>query len=246
MIKAAAAEDGKAVSTWRAEAAIEKARAAARRGAGRTAAPELGTDYGSEHGPSPRPPGSAPASSSPTPGCPGPDTRRALPSLFTARSVLSRTVPRRPGYRGQQSSLQQRPRPAGAGAPGGQAAGLIAVQGPQDGPAGVAPGARARAHGMTGPSGYRRSRAGGLHQRHRARRARDGPRSPGRAEAGPRRRPDRRTRTRPFAASIAQLAPVRHAGFGRHPAPPGAAFTRACRRPYSTASGRVTSRRWDL
>jgi hypothetical protein len=53
IIKAAAAEDGKPVSTWLAEAATEKARAAARQAVGRAAARELVTDYESEHGPLP-------------------------------------------------------------------------------------------------------------------------------------------------------------------------------------------------
>ena len=49
-IKAAAAEEGKPVSTWLAEAATEKARAAAQHAAGRAAARELVTEYESEHG----------------------------------------------------------------------------------------------------------------------------------------------------------------------------------------------------
>lgn len=52
-IKAAAAEEGKPVSTWLAEAAAEKARAAALNAAGRAAARELVADYESEHGPLP-------------------------------------------------------------------------------------------------------------------------------------------------------------------------------------------------
>ena len=52
-IKAAAAEEGKPVSAWLAEAATEKARAAARQAAGRAAARELVADYESEHGPLP-------------------------------------------------------------------------------------------------------------------------------------------------------------------------------------------------
>jgi hypothetical protein len=48
-IKAAAAQEGKPVSTWLAEAATEKARAAA----GRAAARELVTEYETEHGPLP-------------------------------------------------------------------------------------------------------------------------------------------------------------------------------------------------
>jgi cytosine/adenosine deaminase-related metal-dependent hydrolase len=52
-IKAAAAEEGKPVSTWLAEAATEKARAAALHAAGRAAARELVTEYESEHGPLP-------------------------------------------------------------------------------------------------------------------------------------------------------------------------------------------------
>jgi hypothetical protein len=52
-IKAAAADEGKPVSTWLAEAAIEKASAAARHAAGRAAARELVTEYESEHGPLP-------------------------------------------------------------------------------------------------------------------------------------------------------------------------------------------------
>jgi hypothetical protein len=52
-IKAAAAEEGKPVSAWLAEAATEKARAAARHTAGRAAARELVAEYESEHGPLP-------------------------------------------------------------------------------------------------------------------------------------------------------------------------------------------------
>jgi uncharacterized protein (DUF1778 family) len=49
-IKAAAAEEGKPVSAWLAEAATEKAQAAARQAAGRAAARELVAEYESEHG----------------------------------------------------------------------------------------------------------------------------------------------------------------------------------------------------
>jgi hypothetical protein len=52
-IKAAAAGEGKPVSTWLAEAATEKARAAALHTAGRAAASELIADYEQEHGPLP-------------------------------------------------------------------------------------------------------------------------------------------------------------------------------------------------
>jgi hypothetical protein len=52
-IKAAAAEEGKPVSAWLAEAAIEKAHAAALYAAGRAAARELVAEYESEHGPLP-------------------------------------------------------------------------------------------------------------------------------------------------------------------------------------------------
>ncbi len=52
-IKAAAAEEGKPVSAWLAEAATEKARAAALQAAGRTAARELVAEYEHEHGPLP-------------------------------------------------------------------------------------------------------------------------------------------------------------------------------------------------
>ncbi len=52
-IKAAAAEEGKPVSTWLAEAATEKAHAAALRATGRDAARELIADYEKEHGPLP-------------------------------------------------------------------------------------------------------------------------------------------------------------------------------------------------
>ncbi len=52
-IKAAAADEGKPVSAWLAEAATEKARAAARQAAGRTAARELIADYENDHGPLP-------------------------------------------------------------------------------------------------------------------------------------------------------------------------------------------------
>ncbi|RAY15896.1 hypothetical protein DPM19_09070 [Actinomadura craniellae] len=49
-IKAAAAEEGKPVSAWLAEAAVEKARIAALHAAGRAAARELVAEYESEHG----------------------------------------------------------------------------------------------------------------------------------------------------------------------------------------------------
>ena len=52
-IKAAAAEEGKPVSAWLAEAATEKARAAAQHAAGRGAARELVAEYEAEHGPLP-------------------------------------------------------------------------------------------------------------------------------------------------------------------------------------------------
>jgi hypothetical protein len=52
-IKAAAAAEGKPVSAWLAEAATEKARAAARHAAGRAGARELVAEYESEHGPLP-------------------------------------------------------------------------------------------------------------------------------------------------------------------------------------------------
>jgi hypothetical protein len=52
-IKAAAAEEGKPVSAWLAEAATEKARAAAQHAAGRAAARELVAEYEAEHGPLP-------------------------------------------------------------------------------------------------------------------------------------------------------------------------------------------------
>jgi hypothetical protein len=52
-IKAAAAQEGKPVSTWLAEAATEKAQAAARHAASRAAARELVAEYESEHGPLP-------------------------------------------------------------------------------------------------------------------------------------------------------------------------------------------------
>ena len=52
-IKAAAAEEGKPVSAWLAEAATEKAHAAASQAAGRTAARELVAEYEREHGPLP-------------------------------------------------------------------------------------------------------------------------------------------------------------------------------------------------
>src|SRR5260370_29756734 len=58
-IKAAAAGEGKPVSTWLAEAATEKARAAALQAAGRAAARGLIAEYEKEHGPLPaasRPP----------------------------------------------------------------------------------------------------------------------------------------------------------------------------------------------
>lgn len=49
-IKAAAAEEGKPVSAWLAEAAVEKAHLAALHAAGRAAARELVAEYESEHG----------------------------------------------------------------------------------------------------------------------------------------------------------------------------------------------------
>ena len=52
-IKAAAADEGKPVSAWLAEAATEKARAAALHAAGRAAARELIADYENENGPLP-------------------------------------------------------------------------------------------------------------------------------------------------------------------------------------------------
>ena len=52
-IKAAAAGEGKPVSAWLAEAATEKARAAALHAAGRAAARELIADYEQQHGPLP-------------------------------------------------------------------------------------------------------------------------------------------------------------------------------------------------
>ncbi len=52
-IKAAAADEGKPVSAWLAEAATEKARATVRHAAGRAAARELIAEYEQEHGPLP-------------------------------------------------------------------------------------------------------------------------------------------------------------------------------------------------
>ncbi|TDD89295.1 hypothetical protein E1293_04990 [Actinomadura darangshiensis] len=49
-IKAAAADEGKPVSTWLAEAAVEKARLAALHDEGRKAAQELVAEYEREHG----------------------------------------------------------------------------------------------------------------------------------------------------------------------------------------------------
>jgi hypothetical protein len=49
-IRAAAAEEGKPVSAWLAEAAVEKAHAAAAHAAGRLAARELVAEYEREHG----------------------------------------------------------------------------------------------------------------------------------------------------------------------------------------------------
>jgi hypothetical protein len=49
-IKAAAAEEGKPVSAWLAEAAVEKAHIAALRAEGRAAARQLVAEYESEHG----------------------------------------------------------------------------------------------------------------------------------------------------------------------------------------------------
>jgi uncharacterized protein (DUF1778 family) len=53
IIKAAAADEGKPVSAWLAEAATEKARAAVLHAAGRAAARELTAEYEQEHGPLP-------------------------------------------------------------------------------------------------------------------------------------------------------------------------------------------------
>ncbi|GAA0944006.1 hypothetical protein GCM10009554_37840 [Kribbella koreensis] len=50
-IKAAAAEEGKPVSAWLAEAAVEKAQAAAAHAAGLAAARELVEEYEAENGP---------------------------------------------------------------------------------------------------------------------------------------------------------------------------------------------------
>src|SRR5260370_33004887 len=63
-IKAAAAGEGKPVSAWLAEAATEKARAAALHAAGRAAAPELIAEYEKEARPLP------PASPQRTRQCP--------------------------------------------------------------------------------------------------------------------------------------------------------------------------------
>ncbi len=52
-IKAAAAAEGKPVSAWLAEAATEKAHAAAQHAAARAAARELVAEYETEHGPIP-------------------------------------------------------------------------------------------------------------------------------------------------------------------------------------------------
>jgi uncharacterized protein (DUF1778 family) len=52
-IKAAAAEEGKPVSAWLAEAAVEKAQAAAAHAAGRAAAREMIAEYESDQGPIP-------------------------------------------------------------------------------------------------------------------------------------------------------------------------------------------------
>ena len=49
-IKAAAAEEGKPVSAWLAEAAVEKAHIAALHAEGRAAARQLVAEYESEHG----------------------------------------------------------------------------------------------------------------------------------------------------------------------------------------------------
>lgn len=53
IIKTAAADEGKPVSAWLAEAAAEKAHAAALQAAGRAAACDLVADYEQEHGPLP-------------------------------------------------------------------------------------------------------------------------------------------------------------------------------------------------
>ena len=52
-IKAAAADEGKPVSAWLAEAATEKARAAVLHAAGRAGARELIAEYEQQHGPLP-------------------------------------------------------------------------------------------------------------------------------------------------------------------------------------------------
>ncbi|GAA1155727.1 hypothetical protein GCM10009630_62110 [Kribbella jejuensis] len=53
LIKAAAAEEGVPVSTWLAQAAVDKAEAAARYAAGRAAAREMVEEYERENGPIP-------------------------------------------------------------------------------------------------------------------------------------------------------------------------------------------------
>lgn len=53
IIKSAAADEGKPVSAWLAQAATEKAQAAAQQAAGRAAARELVAEYEIEHGPLP-------------------------------------------------------------------------------------------------------------------------------------------------------------------------------------------------
>ena len=53
MIKAAAADEGVAVSAWLAKAAVEKAQAAAKHAAGRAAAEEMVAEYERDFGPIP-------------------------------------------------------------------------------------------------------------------------------------------------------------------------------------------------
>lgn len=53
LLKEAAADEGKSVSAWLAEAAVEKAQLAALQAQGRAAARELVSEYENEHGPLP-------------------------------------------------------------------------------------------------------------------------------------------------------------------------------------------------
>jgi len=106
-IKAAAAEEGKPVSAWLAEAATEKARAATLHAAGRAAARELVADTRASTGRSPPHPASAPASSWPRPACS--TTSRSGPPGNAGHRLRHRRAP------GRRTAQPRLPRPARRG-----------------------------------------------------------------------------------------------------------------------------------